>query len=93
MQVAPAVTAGRPIRVSWRNAPALRRDWIGIYRAGDTDLYNAYLAFAYTGATVAGRTSFAGDARTYPPGRYVARLMRDDGYGVLAEAPFRVVAG
>ena len=85
--------AGRPIRVAWSSAPALRRDWIGIYRAGDPDLYNAYLAFAYTGATVAGRTSFAGDARTYPPGRYVARLMRDDGYGVLAEAPFRVVAG
>jgi endonuclease/exonuclease/phosphatase family metal-dependent hydrolase len=93
VRVASEIRAGRPIRVGWRNAPALRRDWIGIYEAGDPDLYNGYLGFAYTGASVTGRTSFAGDAQTYPPGRYVARLMRDDGYGVLAEAPFRIVTG
>jgi endonuclease/exonuclease/phosphatase family metal-dependent hydrolase len=85
------VEVGRRIKVSWRNAPADRFDWIGIYKASDTDLYNDYLAFAYTGATVAGRTSFAGSRKWYPPGRYVARLMRDDGYGVLAEVPFTIV--
>ncbi len=31
------------------------RDWVGIYPAGALDLYNGYLAFKYTGATVAGQ--------------------------------------
>jgi uncharacterized protein (DUF2141 family) len=40
----------------------------------------------YTGATVAGSTTFAGLA----PGRYVVRLMKDDGYAELAKASFTV---
>jgi hypothetical protein len=84
------VRAGDAIRLSWRNAPANRRDWVGIWKAGDPDLYNGYLTFAYTGATVAGATRIAGDRLTFPPGRYVARLMKDDGYGVLAQAPFTI---
>jgi hypothetical protein len=84
------VRAGRAIRISWRNAPAHRRDWVGVWKAGDPDLYNGYLTFAYTGATVAGVTRIAGDRRTFPPGRYVARLLKDDGYGVLAAARFTV---
>ena len=81
------VTAGDDIRVAWRNAPAYRRDWIGIYRQGKTDLYNDYLTFEYTGATVAGSTTIADDL---PPGRYIVRLMKDDGYAELARAAFRV---
>jgi hypothetical protein len=84
------VRAGAPIRVRWRNAPGFRRDWVGIWKAGAKDLYNDYLTFAYTGATVAGATKIAGDAKTFPPGRYVVRLMRDDGYAELARASFRV---
>ena len=85
------VRAGRSIRVTWRNAPGFRRDWVGIWKAGDADLYNGYLTFVYTAATVDGRTTIAGDAKAFPPGRYVVRLMRDDGYGELARASFRVV--
>ena len=81
----PSVRA-RGARISWRNAPAYRRDWIGIWKAGDTDLYNDYLAFAYTGASVAGATTISG----LKPGRYVARLMKDDGYAELARTRFRV---
>jgi hypothetical protein len=88
---APArVRAGRSIRVSWTNAPGFRRDWVGIWKAGDNDLYNDYLTFVYTGATVAGRTTIAGDRSTFPPGRYVVRLVKDDGYGVLAQSSFTV---
>ena len=90
VRVRRTIRAGAPIRIAWRNAPAHRRDWIGIWKAGDPDLYNDYLTFAYTGATVAGATRIAGDAKTYPPGRYVARLLEDDGYGVLAQARFTV---
>jgi endonuclease/exonuclease/phosphatase family metal-dependent hydrolase len=86
------IRAGRPIRVAWHNAPGFRRDWVGIWKAGDPDLYNDYLTFAYTGATVAGATTIAGDARTFPPGRYVVRLLLDDGYAELARSSFRIVA-
>jgi Endonuclease/Exonuclease/phosphatase family len=79
---------GRRVRVAWHNAPAYRRDWIGIWKAGDVDLYNDYLTFAYTGASVAGSTTIGG----LKPGRYVARLMKDDGYAELAKTSFTVAA-
>jgi hypothetical protein len=45
----------------------------------------------HTGATVPGATSIPGDAKTFPPGRYVARLMKDDGYAELARCALTVV--
>jgi len=84
--------AGEPIEVSWENAPGYRWDWLGIYEAGDSDLYN-YYAFIYTGATVAGTAVFDAEAlgeAMLPPGDYEVRLMFDDGYRVLATAPFTV---
>jgi hypothetical protein len=77
---------GRRVRVAWHNAPGFRRDWVGIWKAGDVDLYNDYLSFAYTEASVSGSTTFSGLA----PGRYVARLMKDDGYAELARSSFTV---
>ena len=72
--------------------PADRFDWVGIgTRADGADLYNSYLTFAYTGATVAGATRIRLDRATYPPGDYVVRLMRDDGYGVLDAARLTVL--
>jgi endonuclease/exonuclease/phosphatase family metal-dependent hydrolase len=91
VRVPRAIPAGRAIRVSWRNAPGYRRDWVGIWKAGDPDLYNDYLTFAYTNATVAGSTRIAGDRKTFPPGRYVVRLLADDGYAVLAQSAFRIL--
>jgi endonuclease/exonuclease/phosphatase family metal-dependent hydrolase len=85
------IAAGRSIQVAWRNAPGMRRDWVGIWKAGDNDLYNDYLTFVYTAATVDGATTIPGDASTFPPGRYVVRLMKDDGYAELARSAFTVV--
>jgi endonuclease/exonuclease/phosphatase family metal-dependent hydrolase len=86
---APRVRAhqrGRRVRVAWHNAPGYRRDWVGVWKRGDVDLYNDYLDFAYTEATVSGSTTFSGLA----PGRYVVRLMKDDGYAELAKSSFTV---
>jgi endonuclease/exonuclease/phosphatase family metal-dependent hydrolase len=77
---------GHRVRVSWHNAPGFRRDWVGVWKAGDNDLYNDYLAYAYTDATVSGSTRLSGLA----PGRYVVRLLLDDGYAELARSSFRV---
>jgi hypothetical protein len=80
-----ATPRGHRVRVSWHNAPGFRRDWVGVWKAGDNDLYNDYLTFAYTGATVSGATRM-----TLAPGRYVVRLLKDDGYAELARSSFRV---
>jgi endonuclease/exonuclease/phosphatase family metal-dependent hydrolase len=73
------------IAVTWKNAPGHRRDWLGIYKAGDPDQLN-YLAFAYTGAAIEGTATFDEDTIGGPleAGDYEVRLMRDDAYMTLA---------
>ena len=73
--------------------PGTEWDWVGIYATGDSDLYN-YLGFLYTEAEPEGSVTFDEEAlgEALPPGDYEARLMRDDGYVILATAPFTVSA-
>jgi endonuclease/exonuclease/phosphatase family metal-dependent hydrolase len=87
----PVVKAGEGMTVSWTGAPGLKYDWIGVYAAGDANLYN-YLAFAYTGAVLDGTMTLTPDLyyQVPEPGNYVLRLMADDAYVALAEAEFRV---
>ncbi len=83
------VKTGDPMVVSWSGAPGLKYDWIGVFAAGDPNVYN-YLAFAYTGAVLDGSMELTPDLYydTLAPGDYVLRLMSDDHYVVLAETPF-----
>jgi endonuclease/exonuclease/phosphatase family metal-dependent hydrolase len=81
-----------PVVVTWKNAPGHRRDWLGIYKAGDPDQLN-YLAFLYTGAAIEGTATFTEDTIGGPleAGDYEIRLMRDDAYMTLAVSrPFSV---
>jgi endonuclease/exonuclease/phosphatase family metal-dependent hydrolase len=81
---------GEPIRLRFGGAPGNKLDWIGIFRAGEDDLYG-YYGFKYTGAVPSGRISFTkADLGALEPGRYRATLMLDDGYTVLADTTFRV---
>ena len=79
---------GDPVEVRWRDGPGNKLDWVAIYRAGDPSLYS-YLGFRYAGGRPAGEVEF-GRGTPLKPGRYVARLMLDDGYSVIAESPFAV---
>jgi endonuclease/exonuclease/phosphatase family metal-dependent hydrolase len=81
------------IVASWKDAPGNRRDWLGIYKAGEPDQMN-YVAFAYTGAAIEGTTTFDDSVIGGPleAGDYEMRLMRDDAYMVLATTPFSVSA-
>ncbi len=83
---------GEHIKVSWRNAPGMKNDWIGIYKAGDPDVYRSYIAFAYTGATVEGSLTLDSKTLRQPltPGDYELRLMREDSYVMLARTRFSV---
>jgi endonuclease/exonuclease/phosphatase family metal-dependent hydrolase len=95
---------GRPIRVSWSNAPGMRWDWVAVYRTGGRPSSTTcnvglcgngdYFLYEYTHASIAGRTSFSAHSGTWPlkPGSYEVRLLLDDGYRLLARSrPFRVV--
>jgi len=83
--IANRVSAGAPIRARWRNAPGDLRDWVGLYKAGETDV-SQYLGFVYTEA------QFAAEAIVVPneehqvlaPGDYELRLLHDESYVVLA---------
>lgn len=78
------------ITIEWRNAPARRRDWLGIYPAGTLDLYNGYYGYTYTGASVNGSYRFTPQELGLEPGEYQAVLMSDDGFAILASVNFLV---
>ncbi len=85
--VSPETRLGQPIRVRWRAAPGDLRDWIGLYRAGETDV-SQYLGFIYTEAAFAGEAAIVPDPADsrLVPGQYEVRLLHDESYVVLAQA-------
>jgi hypothetical protein len=83
-----------PLSLKWRNAPGNRYDWVVIYPEG-ADHRDSYVAWAHVQARIEGEMTLdAGHAVAgwpLPPGRYVAALMEDDGFELLAEsAPFEM---
>jgi hypothetical protein len=87
-------SSDEPLPVAWQNAPGNRYDWVGVYQAAVSGEQN-YSAWSYIGARSAGTMQLAAEnaAQAWPlrPGRYVARLLLDDGYALLAKsAPFAV---
>jgi endonuclease/exonuclease/phosphatase family metal-dependent hydrolase len=85
--VSAATRIGEPIRVRWRGAPGDLRDWVGLYRAGETDV-SRYLGFIYTEAAFAGEAAIVPDTADgrIQPGDYEIRLLHDESYVVLATA-------
>jgi endonuclease/exonuclease/phosphatase family metal-dependent hydrolase len=79
---------GDPVDVSWSGGPGNKLDYVAIFKAGDPSLYS-YLGYRYVDARSAGTVRF-GVGSALKPGRYVARLMLDDGYSVVAETAFEV---
>jgi hypothetical protein len=99
---------GEPIRVRWAAAPGWRWDWLGVYKAGNGPRKEdcdggycgnlGYQIYVYTNATVEGTTRFDTYASigytSWPlgPGRYRIRMLKDDGYQLLAtSARFRIL--
>ena len=85
---------GEPIGVSWSRAPGMALDWVSVFRctAAGCDGNDAYLVYAYTGNRIAGGlrlgpASVEGNATwPLPPGRYVVRLLVDDGLRSVAQS-------
>jgi exonuclease III len=91
--------AADDIVVRWQNAPGNRNDYLAIYSETDATDPEAMVAWAYTAQRpegsiglrdfgLQGGWSLASDeGLLFPPGRYIIRLLEDDGYDVLAETP------
>jgi len=88
-------TVGEAIEIDWRDGPGNRNDYLGIYELGvksdyDPD-YDGGLTWLYVDALPEGsillNETTSEVVWPLPPGTYVARLMKDDGYDSLAESP------
>jgi hypothetical protein len=78
---------------SAQNVPGMTFDCIAIYATGDLDLAN-YWASLYDGGEISGSLVCDIEVTGGPldPDASGVRLLRDDGYVVLATAPFSVTA-
>ena len=101
----PSYKVGQPIVVNWRNAPANRWDWIGVYKASAADPNtDSYLIWQYTGGAEAGSvhgmpagtmvldggSATQGSPWPLPPGKYVVYYLLADAYTAVAKASFTV---
>ena len=86
---------GQAIDVSWSNGPGNRNDYVAAYKLNVAPDYENGLAWVYVNALPEGRVRL--DETTvewsWPlqPGKYVVRLLKDDGYESLAESASFVV--
>jgi hypothetical protein len=78
--------SGEPIAVRWRNGPGNKLDYVAVFEAKEPSLYG-YAGYKYVDARPEGGFALTrGDLGRLEPGSYVARLMLDDGYSVIAES-------
>jgi endonuclease/exonuclease/phosphatase family metal-dependent hydrolase len=85
-----AFAAGQGIPVSWQNAPGNRNDYVSVVHLETGAASEDGLAWSYVEALPEGELvlddSNAEWGWPLPPGKYVIRLMKDDGYEALAES-------
>jgi hypothetical protein len=93
---AASVRSGRPVAVRFARAPGNQWDWVGIYARGAANpKRDSYLDWEHTGGLTAGTVRLTeredGDSTwPLPPGKYVATLLVDDSYQVLARTRFTI---
>ncbi len=94
---------GEPITVSWKDGPANRWDWIGVYKAGaDNPNKDYYTLWAYTGLhdsgvvppAVSGTATLGQDTQgkpwPLPAGDYVVHYLLTDQYKSVGSVAFTV---
>jgi hypothetical protein len=78
---------GEDIAVRWSNGPGNKLDYVAIFPADEPSVYG-YIAYKYVDALPDGGFALTrADLGRLDPGEYVARLMLDDGYSVVAQSP------
>lgn len=89
---------GEPIQVAFTNGPANTKDWIGLYKVGQTPGGSTpSTVWAYVDGTQAGNVANAEGLITFASGlnaagEWVAHFLNNDGYDILASEKFTVLA-
>ena len=86
---------GQAINVDWSGGPGNRNDYIAAYKHDVITGYDNGLAWVYTKAKPEGHAVIDESTSEWgwplQPGKYVVRLIKDDGYEALAESEMFVV--
>jgi hypothetical protein len=93
----PFYAPGEAIRLSFTNGPANPKDWVAIYPEGVVPGSVGSTRWAYVDGTQSGNTGQGAGSVTFSTGlttvgRYVAYLLLNDGYEILASEPVVVKA-
>lgn len=92
----PAYLPGEDIRIQFAGGPGNPKDWVGIYPSDIVPGTQGSTIWRYVDGTGAGNTGVREGTITFPgglnlAGDWKAYLLLNDGYTILAEAPFGVV--
>lgn len=87
------IASGDKLALSWKDGPANRYDWIGVFSAADPSVLN-YLTYQYAEGKSTGdmEIELVGDDGPLPEGDYIVRLMVDDSYTPATSAKFSIKA-
>ena len=88
---------GEAITITFTNGPGNPRDWIGLYKAGQTPGGPSSTDYLYVDGTRGGSTAKTDGSVTFASGLsgtgdYVAFFLENDGYNVLASEAFTIKA-
>ena len=88
---------GEAISITFTNGPASAKDWVGVYPEGVTPGSVGSTIWSYVDGTKSGNSGLASGNIQFTTGlsrvgRYVAYLLSNDGYDVLASEPIVVKA-
>ncbi|MBN8247646.1 MAG: hypothetical protein J0L84_09405 [Verrucomicrobia bacterium] len=89
--------AGEDVIVTFASAPGNPKDWVGIYKAGETPGSVSSTRFLHLDGSTTGQVAVTDGSLTFgggltDVGDYVAYLLRDDSYDILSSTAFSVAA-
>jgi hypothetical protein len=88
---ASAVAQGDSFTVTFAEGPGIPKDWIGLYRDGDTPGIQELVKYIYFNGTTGGQVTF--DLPDLPAGRYWVAMFTNDSYTEVSNrAYFDVIA-
>lgn len=88
---------GQRIDITFTNGPANAKDWVGVYKAGQTPGPTPSTLWNYVDGTQTGTSGRTDGTLSFPNGLsevgdYIVHFLLDDSYDILASETFRVAA-
>lgn len=83
--------SGKSVTVNFKDGPGTPKDWVGIFKAGETPGEDVLTAYLYVGGRTQGNVTF--ELPDLPPGEYFTSLFINDSYTeVSPRFPFTIGA-